>query len=250
MLPREIIDSFTAPDGNEFRLVRHDRDLYIELDGAELMSTRRTGSEVRLAELGCERLGKEKAPRVLVGGLGFGFTARAVLKQLPPGGRVTVAELFPQVVEWNRKHASHLYGNAFEDRRLQIEVGDVWALIGRGGWDAILLDTDNGPDAACLDRNDRLYGRNGLERLRAGLKENGRLAIWSADAVQRFVKSMGRAGFDARCITVRERGSKGSSYAVFLGDLGKAGRPAEVGRGARRPTKASRGSRSRRPKRR
>lgn len=242
MLPRETLDSFTAPDGNEFRLVRHDRDLYIELDGAELMSTRRTGSEVRLAELGCERLGRDK-PRVLVGGLGFGFTARAVLPHLPPGGRVTVAELFPQIVEWNRTHAAHLYGNTLEDPRLQIEVGDVWALIGRGGWDAILLDTDNGPDAACLDRNDRLYGRAGLERIRAGLTENGRLAIWSADALQRFVKSMGRAGFDSRCLTVRERGSKGSSYAVFIGDLGKAGRPSNVGRGGRRPPRSGRAGR-------
>ena len=240
MLPRETLDAFTAPDGNDFRLVRHDQDLYIEIDGTELMSTRRTGSEIRLAELGCERLDPKGAPRVLVGGLGFGFTARAVLNQLPARGRVTVAELFPQIVEWNRTHASHLYGNSLQDPRLRIEVGDVWALIGRGGWDAIILDTDNGPDAACLDRNDRLYGRSGLERLRDGLTENGRLAIWSADALQRFVKPMGRAGFDARCVTVRERGSKGASYAVFLGDLGKARRPPEAGRGARRPQRPRR----------
>ena len=209
-------------------LISHDRDFFIELDREELMSTRRTGSETALATIGCATLPTPSAPRVLIGGLGLGYTLRTALALLPNCGRLVVAELFPQVVDWNQTHLRHLYGtdhlNDLDDRRLDIQVRDVWDAIADGHqkgreWDAILLDTDNGPEAFCLDDNDRLYGRGGLERLFRALKPGGTLAIWCADTqTGGFDRHMRRAGFETRREIVRERGSKGHRYGIFVGE--------------------------------
>jgi len=217
MLPRRTIDEFETPDGHAFRLISHDRDFYIEIDGQELMSTRRTGSEVALAELGCAGLMKVAKPRVLIGGLGFGFTLRAALESLPRPAELVVADLFSKVVEWNRTHLSGLYGGALGDGRLKIVVADVWEQIGSGSWNSILLDTDNGPEFFCLPANRRLYQPHGLERVWNALVPGGMLAVWSADAQPAFVKKLKRMGFEARCEIVRERGNKGQSYAIHLG---------------------------------
>ena len=217
MLPRKTIDRFETKDGHVFTLIRHDADFYIEIDGQELMSTRRTGSEIALARLGCEELGELEKPRVLIGGLGFGFTLRDALDHLPPDGRLVVAELFTKVVEWNRVHLEGLYAGTLQDPRLKIVVADVWEQIGRGGWGSIMLDTDNGPEYFCLPGNSRLYRCSGLERIHDALVPGGTLAVWSADAQPSFVKALKRTGFDARCVIVRERGNRGQSYAIHLG---------------------------------
>lgn len=207
MLPGSMLcdteDSFTAPDGRVFTLVSHGEDLYIELDHQELMSTCSTGSEIALAEIGCRELAQIAQPRVLIGGLGFGFTLRAALECLPCDGSLVVAELFPEIVEWNRDYLEKLYGRALEDPRLQIVASDVWDEIDHGPWDAILLDTDNGPEAFSSSANNRLYGNVGLERMRSALTPKGRLAIWSADAEPAFVERMEIAGFDAGFETIR-----------------------------------------------
>lgn len=234
MLPRDTLDAFETPDGHQLTLVRHDRDFYIELDNQELMSTRRTGSELALAELGCAGLETAVRPRILIGGLGLGFTARKALELLPGGATVVVAELFPRVVEWNRTHLSQLYGDLLDDPRLEMVISDVWDQIARGPWHAILLDTDNGPEAFCLERNDRLYGRSGLGRLHEALHPGGTLAVWSADAQPRFVKRLKQSGFEARCQTAREHRNKGHRYTIFLGRKALVDRP---GRSTRSPKK-------------
>ncbi len=219
MLPRETIDSFETSDGHLFTLVRHDRDFYIELNHEELMSTRRTGSEVALAELGCEGLNKVTKPRVLVGGLGFGFTLRAALEQLPADAELVVADLFPQVVEWNRTHLAGLYGDSLRDPRLKIVIADVWKVLGEGPWHAILMDTDNGPEAFCLKGNSRLYRDPGLERMRDALVPGGLLAIWASDVQPRFVQRMKKIGFDASVKTAKGHRNRGHSFAIYLGRL-------------------------------
>ncbi len=219
MKPRKTIDRFDTADGHFFELITHDNDWYIEIDGTELMSTRRTGSEIKLAELGCAGLKEAKAPRVLIGGLGFGYTARAALRELPGDAKLVVADLFEKVVEWNQTHLRGLYAGALEDKRFEIVVSDVWDQIGKGSWNSILLDTDNGPEFLCLPDNQRLYRDRGLERVRNALVPGGLLAVWSADAQPSFVKRMRSAGFDAECKIVRERGNKGQSYAIHIGRL-------------------------------
>ena len=203
-------------------LNRRDGDFFLYLEGEELMSTRAPGTEVALAELGCEGL-ESGRPRVLIGGLGLGFTLRAALEVLPAGAEVVVAEILPAIVEWHRGHLGEL-GRAVDDPRVEVHVGDVVECLEGGAgtsFHAILLDVDNGPSAWCLRENGRLYGRAGLGRILASLVPGGRLAVWSAYRSDGFVSALGRAGFESpRAITVRARGEKGIRHTVFV-----AGRP-------------------------
>ena len=211
----ETLDRFKTPDGRELTFHRRDGDYFVYLDGEELMSTRAPGSEKALAELACEGLGER--PRVLIGGLGLGFTLRAALDVLPAGAEVVVAELFAEVIEWNRTWLRDLQGGALTDRRTRIARADVWDLVRRQGpWDAILLDVDNGPEAWCFDSNRRLYDRAGLDRIRQALKPRGVAAFWAAQADPRFLKALRKAGFDARRHTVRAHRGRGARHSVFV----------------------------------
>jgi spermidine synthase len=225
MLPYETLDSMTTPEGLDLRLVRHGQELFILLDGGELMSTRRHGSEVALAEIGCRDLPNQKNPRVLIGGLGLGYTLRAALDVLPPGADVCVAEIFSRVVKWNRTHLADLQQGALSDRRTRIVEKDVFHVIGEGNWDAILLDTDNGPQAWCLEGNRRLYDRRGLEAIHQALVPRGTLAVWASNHDPRFVKLLSKSGFEASSQTARAHHGKGARYALFLakkrGSLGR-----------------------------
>lgn len=212
----ETLDSMTTPEGLDLRLVRHGQEIFILLDGGELMSSRRHGSEVALAEIGCRELTNKKNPRVLIGGLGLGYTLRAALDVLPPGADVCVAEIFSRVVVWNRTHLADLQGGALNDPRTRIEEKDVFRVIAEENWDAILLDTDNGPQAWCLKGNRRLYDRRGIDRIHQALVPNGVLAVWASNHDPRFVKLLSKAGFDAHSQTARAHKGKGERYAVFL----------------------------------
>ena len=217
MRPFDTLHSTRTPDGNRLSWHHRDGEYFIHLDGEELMSTRRTGSESALALLACQKLADRKNPRVLIGGLGFGYTLRAALEVLPTQAEVVVAEIFPAVVEWNREHLESLHRQTLEDRRVTIRNGNVWELLGdEQAFDAILLDVDNGPSAWCLSSNSRLYARQGLERIRTSLKPGGVLAIWSADADAAFVKLLEKSGFTARAERVRDHDRKGAQHTVFL----------------------------------
>lgn len=211
----ETLDRFATPDGRELTFHRRDGDYFVYLDGDELMSSRAPGSERALAELACRGLGAR--PRVLIGGLGLGFTLRAALDALPAGAEVVVAEVFACVIEWNRRYLPGLQGEALTDRRVGVVHADVWDSIRfLGPWDAILLDVDNGPAAWCLESNGRLYDAPGLLQIREALAPRGVVAFWAAHGDPRFVKLLRRSGFEASAHTARARGARGARHTVFV----------------------------------
>lgn len=218
MRPFETLDSFTTSDGQRLTLHRRDGDYFIDLDGHELMSTRVHGSETTLGKLACSHLRDAKQPRVLIGGLGLGFTLRAALEVLPPGATVVQAEVFPIVVEW---HSGHLQDLAapLDDPRVRVAIDDVVGLIRHHSgppYNAIMLDTDNGPDATCLSSNASLYDDSGIELVKLALAPRGVLAVWSAHPDPAFSKRLRHAGFKVRSETVRGHGRKGPRHTIFL----------------------------------
>lgn len=216
MRPFETLDSVRTPDGRRLTLHHRDGDYFIQLDGDELMSTRRSASERALGELAAEALERLRRPRVLIGGLGLGFTLRAVLEALADA-RIVVAEVFPEVAAWGRGPLRVLHGGSLEDRRVRIEVADVWSLLEPGaGWDAVLLDVDNGPEAWCLDRNERLYSDGGLDRIEASLTPGGLLAVWAARPAPAFVRRLRSRGHAVRSRSLAAHGAKGTRHCVIL----------------------------------
>lgn len=195
-----LTDAVTTSEGNEVVLYQRDDGYFvIRVDGWELMSSRAHGSEEALATLALAALDGRRKPRVLVGGLGMGFTVRATLAALDErggGGRVVVAEILPAVVVWNRGPLAHLAGHALDDPRVTVEEADVAMLLeGPRPWDVVLLDVDNGPEALTLHSNRRLYTSRGIERLRRALTPGGVLGIWCADPEPGFARALGYAGF-------------------------------------------------------
>lgn len=225
MTPRELLATAEIPGGDEMRLYRRGNDHMILLERTELMSTRMSGSEEALATLTAERLGQKKGQRWLIGGYGMGFTLRAALKVLPADAVVTVAELVPEIMEWARGPMAELTAGGLEDRRTRIHMGDVAEPIREGanggeGFDAILLDVDNGPDALVRAQNQWLYEPGGLAITRAALKPGGLLAIWSAGPDSRFSKTLLQAGFRVEEQEVRGRSNgKGPHHFIWFASL-------------------------------
>lgn len=220
MIPRVLIDSAPVPGGGgELRLIRRGDDFWIMLGANALMSTRLRGSEEALATLVCERLAGRPRPALLIGGLGMGFTLRAALGALGREARVVVSELVPAIVKWARGPMAHVHGGSLDDPRVEVSLSDVGDLIAaaRSGFDSILLDVDNGPDALSRDSNDRLYDLDGLARAKAALKPGGILAIWSAADDPAFTRRLGKAGFRVEEVTVRAHaGRKGAKHMIWL----------------------------------
>ena len=222
MLKRELIGTAQVPGGEELQLFSHGRDFIIMLGRGELMSTRMRFSEEQLAELTLARLEKAE-PRLLIGGYGMGFTLRAALAGIGPQGRVTVAELVPEILEWARGPMAELTGESLEDPRLTLEICDVAALIDDAadgtsdGYDAILLDVDNGPDGLVRADNNRLYTRTGLARARDALKPGGVLAIWSAGRDPMFTRRLKDARLEVEVLEVRARpNNKGPRHTIWF----------------------------------
>jgi len=214
-----ILERVLTPDGEELVLHRRGEVYTLRIGGWELMSSRAPGSEEELARRALELLGGRRDPRVLVGGLGLGFTLRAVLDALPPGrGHVVVAEVFSAVVAWNRGPLAHLAKDPMADPRVEVAEEDVASVVDRfpGRFDAVLLDTDNGPETLTLASNRRLYQRAGLQALRDALTPGGVLAVWCADPEPQLLERLRRAGFEARSETVRARGRKGLRHTLYL----------------------------------
>ena len=209
------------PNGKTVSLQEHDGSYSISVDGAELMSTRQHFSEEKLAELACAHLKGKRRARVLIGGLGFGFTLQASLKALPSDASVVVAEILPAVIAWNRNPLYPLAAAALADRRVAIAQQDVAEVIrqDRNGFDSIMLDVDNGPAAVTADGNQRLYDPAGLQRARAALRPEGCLAFWSAAADPPFEKLLRRAGFQVVVERCRARPTGGSWHTIFLARL-------------------------------
>jgi spermidine synthase len=222
VIPWQELGRARAPDGGELVLRQRGGDYEIRVDGHDLMSNRAHGSEEEMARLACAHLGKAESPRVLVGGLGMGYTLRATLDALPPGGRAVVAELVPAVVEWNRGPLAALAGNPLADPRSEVHVGDVGALLRSTTvrFDAIMLDVDNGPKALTRKGNQLLYSPTGLETAKRALRRGGILAVWSADRSKEFEARLRKEGFRAESIDVPARGAAGGpKHTIFMATL-------------------------------
>ncbi len=220
MLPWHPLGTATTPEGATLRLMRRGEEFSIRLHrGAELMNSRLSGSEEALATLAVRHLGNRPAPRLLIGGLGMGFTLRAAQAAVVSEAHLTVVEIVPEIVEWARGPMAVLFGDSLSDRRLEIRVGDVAAVIrdAAGAYDAILLDVDNGPDGLTRPGNDALYAERGLQEAHRALAPGGVLAVWSAAPDEDFTRRLRRCGFDARVVRVRAaRGGRGARHTIWL----------------------------------
>ncbi len=220
MIPWKQLDSTDIlNNGGQLHLYQRDDEFSIRIDHCELMNSRAHGSEEKLAEFGCAGLGATERPRVLVGGLGMGFTAAAALLHLGVNAQLEVAELLPAVVRWNREYLGHLAGHPLKDPRILIREIDVAAIIKTSPhkFDAILLDVDNGPDGLTQKENDWLYSNAGLQTTYQALKAGGTLAVWSAAPSAAFSTRLRKAGYKVREETTRARGTgKGSRHTIWL----------------------------------
>ncbi len=221
MKPWNLIDSSEIPaGGGELRLYQRGEEYSIMIvGGGELMNTRMHGSEDALAELGCAHLAGQAQPRVLIGGLGMGFTLAAALAQLGQEAKVVVAELVPAVVTWNQQYLGGFAGHPLDDPRTILSVGDVAALLRRerSAFDAILLDVDNGPEGLTHRENDWLYNPAGLQAAYTALRPDGVLAIWSAGPDHTFSERLRQIGFLVEEHRVRAHGSgKGARHTIWI----------------------------------
>jgi len=220
-----LLGEAPIPDSEQsLSLYQGKDDFFIKISsgGGELMSTRKHGSEDALGALPCQRLSNRESARVLIGGLGMGFTLAAVLKEVGPGAEVTVAELIPEVVDWNRGPLGERSGFPLNDPRTKVHLGDVAKLLRRqrGYFDVIALDVDNGPEGLTQSANDWLYSMPGIIVAQEALTANGLLAYWSAGPDQAFHDRLRRCGFLVEEVSVHAHGKKGARHTIWLAALG------------------------------
>ncbi len=218
MIPWTLIDTAQLPgDGGELRLLQRGAEFSIRLGHNELMNSRVHGSEEALAELAIAKIADRKRPQILIGGLGMGFTLRAVLRAVDKDARIVVAELAPAVVAWNRGVLAGAFGDSLADARVSIREDDVGHLIrsAPSAYDAILLDVDNGPEALSRKANDRLYDLAGLRAAYAALRPRGVLAVWSAGPDKIFAGRLREAGFQVDEVRARARRARGGAHHVI-----------------------------------
>lgn len=213
------LERVTTPDGSTLSLATHDRDYVIRVNGRELMSTRHSHSEEQLGTVGCQPLAQSRAARVLIGGLGLGFTLRAALACLAKDAHVVVAELLPEVVAWNQNPAYPLASAALADPRTEVAIGDVARVIEQSSarFDAILLDADNETTAMNTAGNRRLYRASGLSAVHRALTEQGRAVYWSAGQEPEFARRFASSGFEVEVQRVRRHASSTASHYLIVG---------------------------------
>jgi len=237
MKPWIVLDRAAIPGGGELTLSQRAADFAIRVGRDELMSSMSHGSEDALARLAFARLGARPRRRVLIGGLGMGFTLAAALRDAGPGDHLTVAEMIPAVVEWNRGPLAHLAGAPLSDPRVEIRTGDVAEVLRsrRDAYDLILLDVDNGPSALTTSTNRWLYGATGVSAAFAALRAGGVLALWSAGHDQSFTRRLRATGFEVELAEARAHGNRGSRFVIWLASKPPlvAARPSPPRRGRR-----------------
>ncbi len=221
MNPWKLIDSSEIPDnGGELRLYRRGEEHSIAIaGGGELMNSRVYGSEQALAALGCTPITSREKARVLVGGLGMGYTLAAALDHLKADAEVVVAELVPAVVRWNREYLGAYAGQPLHDARVSVREGDIARILKRErtSFDAILLDVDNGPEGLTHRENDWLYGNAGLAAAFNTLRPGGVLAVWSAGPDHGFSERLRRVGFEVAVHTVSAHaGRRGARHTIWI----------------------------------
>lgn len=222
MPPEELLESTDVPDsGGELRLFKHGPKYSLRLGGGELMNSEYHSSEDDLANLACEMIKDVKKARILVGGLGMGYTLRAALNSVGPEAKVFVSELVPEVVQWNRTYLGHLAGHPLDDKRTEVLIEDVAESIfsRHRAFDAILLDVDNGPEALLREDNERIYDEDGLCAIGQALRPGGVLAQWSGKSDKSYVARLMKTGFDVREVSVRAKEGKGAHHKIWLSTL-------------------------------
>lgn len=218
MIPWTLLDTAPIPGGaGELRLKQRGVEFSIVLGAVELMNSRLSGSERALAVETCRRLHSVR-PRLLIGGLGMGFTLRAALAVLPREAEVVVAELVPAVVGWARGPLASVFNGCLDDPRVTVVEDNVGAVMRAGSWDAIVLDVDNGPAGQVREGNDALYGARGLASAWAALRPEGILSVWSIERHEPFVVRLRKAGFAVEELQVRgNAGKRGARHTIWLG---------------------------------
>ena len=244
MIPRVLVATATIPEpngprgqsdelspGDELRLYQRGDAYSIFLGNWELMNSRASSSEEELATLACDRIADKPKPVVLIGGLGMGFTLRAALDALPEDATVVVAELVPEVVEWNRTTLAHLADNPLSDPRVKVEVADLAEVLRRNKrtFDAVMTDIDNGPHSKTGPSEGWLYSRSGLRALSASIRVPGVATIWAAGPAKFFGKNLEGAGFVATEVRARAKHGKGARFVIWVAEKGRAsaGKPSE-----------------------
>ncbi len=218
MKPLERLGEARTPNGTLLTLYRHDGAYLIRADGVELMSTRRHLSEDRLAEVACAPLHDVPGARVLIGGLGLGFTLRAALRQLRDDAEVVVAELIPEVVAWNADARYGLSVEAMADPRVHMVTDDVSNVLrgNPGAFDAIMLDTDNGPEGMLMSENARLYATRGIGLTVKALRAGGSVVYWSVGDDPKFARALRGAGLDVSTVRVRAHDTTGPMHTLYV----------------------------------
>jgi spermidine synthase len=218
MKPIERLGEARTPKGSRIELLRHDGAYLLRADGIELMSSRRHLSEDRLAEVACRPLAETPRARVLIGGLGLGFTLREALRVLRADAEVVVAELLAEVIAWNAEPSYGLSADAMRDSRVQVKHDDVVNVLRQnpGGFDAIMLDTDNGADGMLMSDNEPLYRKGGVADTVAALRAGGRIVYWSVSDDPRFVRGLRGAGHTVDTLHVRAHGTAGPMHTLYV----------------------------------
>ncbi len=225
MKPTRTLGETKTPDGSRFSLHEHDGDYFLKINGEQLMSSTWTLSERLLADIGCPGVPPVEAKRILIGGLGLGFSMKRALEITGPDAEIVVAELLPEVADWNREHLQHVNGHLMKDPRVEIYLGDVYQAIleaakgKRKKWDAILLDTDNGPTSLIQPQNKQMYDRRGFGVIFESLASGARAAYWAADEEPGFEKRLRKYGFrdtERHKIKAHERAKK-ATHRVYVG---------------------------------
>ncbi len=222
MKPRKKLAEATLSGGGVMALYEHDGDFVINYEGREIMHSRANASELLLGETGVAGRGAMADQRILIGGLGLGFTLRRVLESVGSGAEIEVVELVPEVVEWNATYLQSLHQGILTDQRVSVRVEDVRTVIRAsepGVYDAILLDVDNGPVALMAESNRSLYSEKGLRQIRLVLRTGGRVVFWSAGPDARFVGRLKRSGFAVTQVPAKvHSGARQAAYRLFVAD--------------------------------
>ena len=213
MAPWSHLDTAQVPGGGKLRLMQRGAEFSIRIDSDELMNSRLTATEQALATIACGKIRTRMQQKVLIGGLGMGFTLRAALVVLGQDSQIIVAELVPAVVAWARGPMATLFGDSLTDPRVRIRETDVSEMIraARSEYDAILLDVDNGPEGITREANDRLYDLDGLTSAYMALRPGGVLAVWSSTPDTKFTARLNMTGFDVVENPLRAKGPQGGA---------------------------------------
>ncbi|MDP1579375.1 MAG: hypothetical protein Q8M02_03800 [Candidatus Didemnitutus sp.] len=226
MKPNITLAETKTPNGARMTLVEHDGNFCIRVNGQQLMHSAVSTSELKLGALGCARAAGKPAAKILIGGLGLGFTLKSVLQTVASDATVHVAELFPEIVEWNRTFMAGLNGASLADPRVKIIEGDVRALIERSAhapYDAIVLDIDNGTTAMVAAANHDLYSPGGMRLIARALKPGGRATVWSAAPDPAIQVRLVKAGLIVQAVPAKlHENAKRAAYMIYVADKPEA----------------------------